>query len=128
MAVSINSLSGQRALKSLGENIKIARLKRRISVAGFAERTGVSERTIIRLEKGDAGVSIGTLVMACVVLGETDRIARFLDQGSDDTGLMFDQKSLPKRIDKARKKLTITDSDNQTDSLTENGDEEGIGF
>ena len=64
MAVKVNSVSAQRALEALGANIKTARLKRRISVKGFAERIGVSESTVARLEKGDAGVSIGTLAMA----------------------------------------------------------------
>ena len=61
MAVKVSSLNARRALEALGANIKTARLKRRISVKGFAERVGVSESTIMRLEKGDDGVSIGTL-------------------------------------------------------------------
>ena len=59
MAAKVSSLSARRALETLGANIKMARLKRRISVKGFAERVGVSESTVIRLEKGDDGVSIG---------------------------------------------------------------------
>ena len=73
MAVKVSSLNARRALEALGKNIKTARLKRRISVKGFAERVGVSESTITRLEKGDDGVSIGTLAMACLVLGEIER-------------------------------------------------------
>jgi len=49
---------------------------------GFAERIGASQSTVARLEKGDAGVSIGTLAMACLVLGEIDRISEFLDPAS----------------------------------------------
>ena len=102
MAVKIPSLNARRALEVLGTNIKIARLKRRISVREFAERAGVSERTIIRLEKGDDGVSIGTLAMACLVIGEIDRISDLLDSGSDETGLLLDREALPKRIDRKR--------------------------
>lgn len=72
MAVNIPSVNARRALKALGVNLKTARLKRRISVKGFAERVGVSESTISRLEKGDDGVSIGALPMACLVLGENE--------------------------------------------------------
>ena len=51
MAVKVNSVSARRALEALGANIKTARLTRRISVKGFAERIGVSESTVARLEK-----------------------------------------------------------------------------
>ena len=102
MTLKVSSPGAKRALEELGSNLKTARLKRRISIKGFAERAGVSTSTIIRLEKGDAGVSIGTLAMACLVLGEIDRVAGFLDPGSDDTGLMLDKQALPKRIDSKR--------------------------
>lgn len=128
MAVKVNSISARRALESLGANVRTARLKRRISVKGFAERIGVSESTIARLEKGDDGVSIGTLAMACLVLGEIDRISDFLDAGSDDTGLLLDRESLPKRIDRKRSTSASVDSKGQTQSLSDSDDDEGVGF
>lgn len=97
-----SSVSARRALEALGANIKTARLKRRIAMKEFAERIGVSESTLARLEKGDGGVSIGTLAMACLVLGEIERMSGFLDPGSDDTGLLLDREALPKRIDRKR--------------------------
>lgn len=127
MTVNINSLSARRALVALGANIKTARRKRRISVKGFAERIGVSESTIIRLEKGDDGVSIGTLAMACLVLGEIDRISDFLDPGADDTGLLLDQERLPKRIDRKRGPRPAA-SDKDKGSPVDDDDDEGIGF
>ena len=103
MAVKkVKSLNVRRAMASLGRNIKTARTKRRIPVKEFAERIGVSERTVIRLEKGDDGVSLGTLGMACLVLGELDLISGFLDPAADHTGLLIDQQKLPKRIDRSR--------------------------
>lgn len=127
MATKINSLQARRALDSLGQNIKTARLKRRISVKGFAERIGVSESTVIRLEKGDDGVSIGTLAMACLVLGEIDRVLEFLDPGSDDTGLLLDKQTLPKRIDSRRRPDSQTRSGTTTDHPPVD-DDEGVGF
>lgn len=128
MAIKINSLNARRALEALGANIKTARLKRRISVKGFAERIGVSESTVIRLEKGDDGVSIGTLAMACLVLGELDRISDFLDAGSDDTGLLLDRKMLPKRIDRKRSPVSSSSGKNQPDLSLDVDDDEGVGF
>lgn len=128
MAVKVNSVSARRALEALGANIKTARLKRRISVKGFAERIGVSESTVARLEKGDDGVSIGTLAMACLILGEIDRISDFLDAASDDTGLLLDRKTLPKRIDGKRKAGAKSGNDRQSLAPTEGDDDEGVGF
>ncbi|MEE4207827.1 MAG: helix-turn-helix transcriptional regulator [Parvularcula sp.] len=128
MAVKVNSVSARRALEALGVNIKTARLKRRISVKGFAERIGVSESTVARLEKGDDGVSIGTLAMACLVLGEIDRVSDFLDPGSDDTGLLLDRESLPKRIDRKRKTKSSGGDEVKADPITDGDDEEGVGF
>lgn len=102
MKAKIGSLVAERAIKTLGDNIRTARLKRRIAVKDFAERVGASESTVMRLEKGDDGVSIGTIAMALLVLGEIDRLSDLLDPGSDDTGLLLDREALPKRIDRKR--------------------------
>ena len=128
MTIKVNSVSARRALEALGANIRTARLKRRISVKDFAARIGMSESTVARLEKGDDGVSIGTLAMACLVLGEIHRIAGLLDPGSDDTGLLLDRQALPKRIDRRRRRRSDTDEKGQTSSLSESDDEEGVGF
>ena len=127
MAANISSLNARRALEALGNNIKTARLKRRISLKGFAERIGVSERTVIRLEKGDVGVSMGTLAMACLVLGEIDRISDLLDPGSDDIGLLLDRESLPKRIDGKRRKQSVEPTNTKPVSPRAD-DDEGVGF
>lgn len=127
MTAKIDSIGAQRALTRLGGDLKIARVKRRMSVKGFAERMGVSESTLIRLEKGDAGVSIGTLAMACLVLGEISRISEFLDPGSDDTGLLLDIDALPKRIDKKRKSVSPATGVVKKDGSSEQ-DDEGVGF
>ena len=73
-------------------------------------------------------MSIGTLAMAAMVLGELDRISNFLDAGSDDIGLLMEQEKLPKRIDRrrnARANTTVADSDSEQSGID---DDEGIGF
>lgn len=128
MAAKVKSLNARRALRALGANIRTGRLKRRISVKDFAERMGVSESTISRLEKGDEGVSIGTLAMACLVLGEINRISDFLDPGSDDTGLLLDRQALPKRIGRKRKPKAPVIGEETTDLSPKDADDEGVGF
>jgi len=128
MAMKINSLNAKRALDQLGGNLKMARLKRRISLQDFAERIGVSKRTVSRMEKGDDGVSIGTLTMACLVLGELERIEMFLDPGSDDTGLLLDRNNLPKRIDGQRRPSTKSGSEGSYEDSDPSLNDEGVGF
>ena len=129
MATNIKSQRAQRALRQLGENLKTARLKRRIAIKDFADRVGVSDRTIMRLEKGDDGVGTGTLAMACLVLGEIDRVSDLLDPASDDTGLLLDRDMLPKRIEgKRRKASSQSTSGNQSVSNGDPSDDEGVGF
>lgn len=67
-------------------------------VADFAVRMGVSQGTLLRLEKGDPGVAIGAFAMALLALGELHRLGTIIDVSTDDTGLMLDVGSLPQRI------------------------------
>lgn len=90
--------SVRRALRELGHDIRIARKKRRMPVADFAVRMGVSQGTLIRLEKGDPGVALGAVAMALLALGELHRLGTIIDVSTDDTGLMLDVGSLPQRI------------------------------
>lgn len=92
--------SALKALEFLGQNIRLARRKRNFSIQSFADRMGVTEKTVQRLEHGQEGVSIGTLAMALLVLGELRRIEDLLDVAKDDFGLLSDQERLPQRIRK----------------------------
>lgn len=96
--------SVQRALRALGRDIRVARKKRRMPVADFAARMGVSQDTLARLERGQSGVSLGALAMALLALGELRRLDELLDVSKDDTGLMLDIDSLPQRIRRPRPK------------------------
>jgi transcriptional regulator with XRE-family HTH domain len=121
--------NAKRALEVLGKNLKMARLKRRISIKSFGDRVGVSESTVIRLEKGDHGVSVGTLAMACLVLGELERVSDFFDPASDNIGLLLDRETLPKRIDSKRKLATLPSGEKQPNNPSGgNDDDDGVGF
>jgi len=59
----------QRTLTQLGENIKTARLRRKISMEQIAERAGVSRATIWAVEKGAPSVAMGIYIQILFVLG-----------------------------------------------------------
>ena len=57
------------SLARLGENLAIARLRRRESQRVWAKRLGISVPTLIRLERGDAGVGVGIYATALWLIG-----------------------------------------------------------
>ena len=121
------SPSAAKGLAQLGSDLKSARLKRRIALRDFAERVGVSQRTISRLEKGDEGVGVGTLAMACLVLGELDRLAALFDPGTDSAGLLLERDALPKRIVRKRGHASSTLPPSGVERPATD-DEDGVGF
>jgi len=70
-----------KVLVSLGENIKLARLRRKLTAEQVAERAGVSRRTLVSVEKGLPSVAMGTYVQVLFVLGLSDDL---LDIAKDD--------------------------------------------
>ena len=90
-------LAIRRDLVRLGENLRLARLKRRMSIADVAAAASISADTLRRLESGDPGVSLATFSMVLLALGERSRLSNFLDMATDDTGLIVDAARLPKR-------------------------------
>ena len=56
-------------LRLLGENLSIARKRRREPLRVWAQRIGVSEPTLMRLEKGDPSVSMGAYATALWLMG-----------------------------------------------------------
>ena len=53
----------------MGENIKLARLRRKLTTEQVAERAGISRSTLWQVEKGFASVSLGTYTQILFVLG-----------------------------------------------------------
>jgi hypothetical protein len=87
-----------RALRKLGHDIKDARRRRRIPMGIAAQRASISEPTLIRVERGDPAVSIGSYVTVLFVLGMADRLADLVDPKNDPVGLELEQENLPQRI------------------------------
>jgi transcriptional regulator with XRE-family HTH domain len=53
----------------MGDDIKLARLRRKLTVGQVAERAGISRSTLWQVEKGLAHVSLGTYAQVLFVLG-----------------------------------------------------------
>lgn len=60
-------------LRQMGEQIKLARLRRRISSQLVADRAGISRSTVVEVEKGSPSVAIGTYAAVLHALNKMDR-------------------------------------------------------
>ncbi len=56
-------------LKALGENIKLARLRRKITTTMLAERADISRTTLRKAEGGESGVTMGVYANLLFCLG-----------------------------------------------------------
>ena len=93
--------SVQKLLTDLGENIKLSRLRRKMSAEQVSERANLSRRTYYSIEQGSAGVAMGNYAMVLFVLGlekdllkiaEDDKLGRKLQ----DSELIVKERA-PKR-------------------------------
>ena len=67
-----------RQLSALGERLRAARLRRKLTQAMVAERVGVTLPTIRKLESGDPTSSLATVIRVLQVLGlaqDIDKLA-----------------------------------------------------
>lgn len=68
----------QRVLTAMGERIRLARRRRRLSTTTVSGRAGISRSTLHKIEAGDPGVTLGSCVrvLACLSLvSDFDHIA-----------------------------------------------------
>jgi hypothetical protein len=85
------------ALKKLGEDLAIARGRRRESQRLWAARLGVSVPTLIRMEHGEPSVAIGVYVTALWMIGRTQALSALADPAHDLGALESDVRRAVKR-------------------------------
>ena len=68
-------------LERLGENIKLARKRRKLTTLQVAERANISRSTLYLIESGNPGVAMGAYFNVLRVLGLQDD---FLKLAADD--------------------------------------------
>ncbi len=88
-------------LITLGENIKLARLRRKLSIRSMAERAGIATSTLGNIEDGSPSVSLGGYLQVLSVLRLEDDLLLIADKDPmgrqiQDAGLIV-KKRAPKK-------------------------------
>lgn len=95
------TLKQKNVLATLGENIKLARLRRKLSIRSMAERAGIAPSTLGNIEDGSPSVSLGSYLQVLSVLRLEDDLLLIADKDPigrqiQDAGLIV-KKRAPKK-------------------------------
>jgi transcriptional regulator with XRE-family HTH domain len=71
------------SLLRLGENLALARVRRKESQRQWAQRMGISVPTLIRVERGEPGVSMGVYATALWMMGRANALGELANPDKD---------------------------------------------
>ena len=100
-------------LTTLGENIKLARLRRKLSIRSMAERAGMATSTLGNIENGSPSVSLGSYLQVLSVLRLEDDILLLADK--DPVGRQIQDAGLIVKKRAPKKKKTVSAIDHVID-------------
>jgi transcriptional regulator with XRE-family HTH domain len=83
----------------------MARRRRRLPMGLLAERAFISRNTLARVERGDAGVSMGIYATVLFVLGMSEGLGQLAAPAADRLGLSLEEDRLPRRVRVPRRAL-----------------------
>lgn len=93
----------QNLLCQMGEQIRLARLRRHLSSELVAERAGVSRQTVTAIEKGSASVALGAYAAVLHALGGLEQDLLLIAK-DDELGRKLQDLDLPQRKRAPRQK------------------------
>ncbi len=87
----------QNLLSQMGEQIRLARLRRNLPSELVAERAGISRQTLTAIEKGAPSVSIGAYANVLHALGGLEEDLLLIAK-DDELGRKLQDLNLPQRL------------------------------
>ena len=98
MAVKTTPARVRRAGQDIGGQLAVWRTLQDLTAQQVAERAGISRDTLRRLEHGEVGVSLETVLGVARALGALDRLVEAFDPWQTDLGRARATASLPQRV------------------------------
>ena len=94
-------------LSALGERLRLARLRRKLSTSAVAMRAGISRTSLYNVERGDPGVTLGTCLRVLAVLG-LDKDIEVLAADDQVGRKLQDLEMEPRRQSRRRARAPVT--------------------
>jgi transcriptional regulator with XRE-family HTH domain len=85
------------ALRTLGANIRTARLRRGLSAKDLGNKIGVDRRTVADAEKGKPSAAVAVYAALLWALGMIDQLSTLADPATDEEGRTLALAREPKR-------------------------------
>jgi DNA-binding XRE family transcriptional regulator len=86
------------SVSRLGENIRLARIRRRMSQQELAEACNITRKTLYAIEKGAPGTTMATVFVVLWKLGLLGTAVALADPDSDEHGKILEAARRPKRV------------------------------
>jgi transcriptional regulator with XRE-family HTH domain len=83
---------------NFGENIRLARTRRKIRQEDMAKRIAISVKTYRKIESGDPTVAVGLYASALFMLGISEDFSSLVDPAKDRIGMSMERRNMPERI------------------------------
>ena len=89
-------------IEQLGQRVRLARIRRKLSIAELAAKAGINRNTLGALESGKPGVAIGAYVTTLWALGLDQTLDAVADPDADLHGKTLESARRPARVGKRR--------------------------
>lgn len=83
--------------RTLGARLRLARMRRRVSLRELAQRAGVNHKTAAAVEAGNLLTGLGAYLALIWALGLERETAKLLDPDRDEEGKQLELARTPKR-------------------------------
>jgi transcriptional regulator with XRE-family HTH domain len=91
-------LEVRKTVDELGQRIRTARIRRRMSQDELAQASGIGRRTLYRIESGEPGIALGTLLAVLWKLGLLDSVNGVANPDEDEHGKILEAAQRPQRV------------------------------
>ncbi len=85
------------AAQQLGQNIRVARIRRRLSQEELAQACGITRKTLYTLKRGGTASTMGTALTVLWKLGLLSMAAALADPDADEHGRILEAARRPRR-------------------------------
>lgn len=92
----------EQALKRLGEHLRLARARRKLTIEEAAEKIGTGRRAVMEAEKGKASTAFGVYAALLWAYGLLDPVGDLANPATDEQGLTLASAKQKTRVRKSK--------------------------